>query len=655
MEQRGTILSYSGRAFSGRAADFDTLSGTCEVGGDISIAFNAQWDRLDYWGSVLCFSKSQGKQEGTDMIRVFNRANTSTLTFEISHGPARKHQRIDAKGCITIGEMSRYLCTASADGCMRIFQDGEMIAEHHDGWAPQRELRDRLLVGAYSDQDESTFKGRIEDVFVWSCIKSWQDMPKMPVIRLVGGRLSDVAGDIPDFKFKEVSGWNRAFDGAFSVSFRAAWDHVQDWSTVICFAVAQESAEPVDAIRVFGRAGTRTLTFQISHGHWQNYSRVDAFNCITPGELHSYLCCVSADGCMYIYRDGAIVEKEPNGRTPNFAIRDQLLVGKCGSARKNVFSGTITDLKAWNSLISWDDVPQVHADFVPVDDWNAKKFRQAAGSNDVRAMEKRFGKTSFLTAGDGSGKGALHYAAREGAGDAVRALLAWKADPNMADREGGRPLDEAEWWYVKRPEKTEEYSNVLEVLKRHGATFSHLHLTQRRLVLQQWAMERARPVPWTSGPESSRDTWQVVLNCANIGHTYAETVLHRRGKFSWQGVHTAMEYYRSRGFYVHAVCKRETHHRNPIPDKFWCLQRCVIDTPVVDVVGQSVDDLFTLRIARKENCFFVDNDNYRDWKKTNDFQRARAADDISEWLRDNESRLKICYIFQADGQFVPHK
>ena len=29
---------------------------------------------------------------------------------------------------------------------------------------------------------------------------------------------------------------------------------------------------------------------------------------------------------------------------------------------------------------------------------------------------------------------------------------------------------------------------------------------------------------------------QVVLNCANLGHTFAETVLHRKGDFDWEGM-----------------------------------------------------------------------------------------------------------------------
>ena len=53
MTESGIILSYSGRAFSGAATDFEDLGGFCHWTGNISIAFDARWDRLDSRGSIL--------------------------------------------------------------------------------------------------------------------------------------------------------------------------------------------------------------------------------------------------------------------------------------------------------------------------------------------------------------------------------------------------------------------------------------------------------------------------------------------------------------------------------------------------------------------------------------------------------------------------
>ena len=53
MTESGIILSYSGRAFSGAATDFEDLGGFCHWTGNISIAFDARWDSLDSRGSLL--------------------------------------------------------------------------------------------------------------------------------------------------------------------------------------------------------------------------------------------------------------------------------------------------------------------------------------------------------------------------------------------------------------------------------------------------------------------------------------------------------------------------------------------------------------------------------------------------------------------------
>lgn len=389
---------------------------------------------------------------------------------------------------------------------------------------------------------------------------------------------------------------------------------------------------------------------------------------------------------MQIHKDGSLVGIEPNGWTPRLAVRSQLLVGQCGSSRRVTFSGSIVDVKAWNAEVHWEDLPKVHVNTSrgpvihdvtesamsrgPVTHdvtESAKKFRQAAARNDARGMRRMFRDASLLHAADRGGKVALHYAARDGASEAVQQLLHWKADPNIADGNGQQPLDEAEWWHVKRPEKAKEYSDVLGVLQRHDATFSRVYLLERRPILQRWAQEQGLPVPWqekdellsrTSGavpaasvslstnPGAPR---QVVLNCANIGHTFSAEVLHRKGEFAWDGVRRAIEYYESKGVQVHAVCKASTLHRNPIPEEDQRLQ--IIKIPSVDVVGKGIDDLYTLRIAQENDCQFVDNDNYRYWKKP----QAGVSRELHQWLCANEQRLKVSYIFDADGRFVPQR
>jgi len=51
--------------------------------------------------------------------------------------------------------------------------------------------------------------------------------------------------------------------------------------------------------------------------------------------------------------------------------------------------------------------------------------------------------------GDGDGKSALHVAARSGFCEGLLKLLQAGFDPNLRDKWGGRPIDEAEYWAVK--------------------------------------------------------------------------------------------------------------------------------------------------------------------------------------------------------------
>ena len=146
----------------------------------------------------------------------------------------------------------------------------------------------------------------------------------------------------------------------------------------------------------------------------------------------------------------------------------------------------------------------------------------------------------------------------------------------------------------------------------------------------------------------------VVLNCANIGHTYARAVLRQEAGFDWEGVRIVTTYYEEKGFQVHAVCKAGTLRRNPIPEWDHRLRKRLLEIPDIDAVGPGADDLYTLRLSQVENCPFVDNDNYRDWKKPQkDPHLAGASPDLQSWLRTNEKHLKVSYVFTAEGCFVP--
>eukprot|EP00927_Polykrikos_kofoidii_P009983 TRINITY_DN14206_c0_g1_i1.p1 TRINITY_DN14206_c0_g1~~TRINITY_DN14206_c0_g1_i1.p1 ORF type:complete len:519 (+),score=83.50 TRINITY_DN14206_c0_g1_i1:205-1761(+) len=149
----------------------------------------------------------------------------------------------------------------------------------------------------------------------------------------------------------------------------------------------------------------------------------------------------------------------------------------------------------------------------------------------------------------------------------------------------------------------------------------------------------------------------VILNCANLGCAYVNTLrdlgrfsreIEPFNNFSWDGVRRAVDYYQDRGLLVQGVCKNRTARLAPVPDD---LRGFVIVCPVVDDI-RDVDDLFTIRLAMQHGCQFIDNDNYRDWKF--ETQKHGSEEDVRHWLVHGEGvRLKVSYVFDCFGQFVP--
>lgn len=156
--------------------------------------------------------------------------------------------------------------------------------------------------------------------------------------------------------------------------------------------------------------------------------------------------------------------------------------------------------------------------------------------------------------------------------------------------------------------------------------------------------EELEQVAFTS---SSSGQTLVVLNVANIGHFGSSS------SFSWQQVELAFEYYAARMHIeqIQGVLSPHTAHRNPIPRDFPFRAR-ILEVPARHGKAgavKDIDDMFTIRIAMKHHCHFVDNDNYRDHKRSD----SRLDHETRSFLRDAFLNLHVEYVFDSNGAFIP--
>jgi len=142
----------------------------------------------------------------------------------------------------------------------------------------------------------------------------------------------------------------------------------------------------------------------------------------------------------------------------------------------------------------------------------------------------------------------------------------------------------------------------------------------------------------------------VVLNGEDIGREAAHCPAFEGEAFAWEAVARVVEHYERQGCITQCVCMRETHTRTPPPPD---LAQKVLTCPVIDSDlnmaggGRRSDRIFTLRLAETYGCPWVDNSNYR----------ASAWEGHSSWawLQCAGAALKIGYVFDSFGQFVPSR
>jgi len=147
---------------------------------------------------------------------------------------------------------------------------------------------------------------------------------------------------------------------------------------------------------------------------------------------------------------------------------------------------------------------------------------------------------------------------------------------------------------------------------------------------------------------------QVVVDCANVGCRYGETHMltpprgqmfdkERHRKFHWQGVREALKHYHALGLIVSLVSKE--NWPAPIPPD---LEKHACTVPRMDGDKEN-DDYFVLKIAFQQNCFYVTNDNFRNWKE-------EVEDPVmAKWFLGTKRLLHVSYVFSNTGAFVPRR
>lgn len=159
----------------------------------------------------------------------------------------------------------------------------------------------------------------------------------------------------------------------------------------------------------------------------------------------------------------------------------------------------------------------------------------------------------------------------------------------------------------------------------------------------------------------SFDLTRVVVNFANVGHTYgskfAKTPVSYRPLFDWEGVRRCLHYLTSdRGLKVIGVIWQnfkaldsQMGHPNQavvsVPEDINKMCESIELTPRTNGQHQkSADDEMTIKCAFRRNCRFLDNDNYKDWRRT-------LKGDIKSWLEFSQDHLHMKYYFDSLGYF----
>ena len=147
----------------------------------------------------------------------------------------------------------------------------------------------------------------------------------------------------------------------------------------------------------------------------------------------------------------------------------------------------------------------------------------------------------------------------------------------------------------------------------------------------------------------------VVVNFVNVGMTYGRVVEKKTERlFSWCGVRNCVDHLvNMRNLRVTGVIWEQfaVGSQQGVPDDILRMCESVEYMPrfAEEIYGtrfRGADDEMTIKLAYRRNCWFLDNDNYRDWHE-------HICDlSVARWLRSNHQCLSMKYFFDSQtGSF----
>lgn len=349
--------------FQNHVVNLRDLGLSDRLGGAFSLMVSFEMDDINPWARLFDFSVAiDDNGVGIDSISVGIVDIGYDLHFTITQG--LNARSVHGPDFFMLGKPATVLFTVSDSGHMKIWQDGELVAENPRGHIPNYVERPHLTLGGHHVLPRQNFKGRLYDVRIWNREVLWGDrLPSdedadpvdhlgglagpwhsvEPLLNVAGPFSEESPGDLGELGLSQPVG------GAFSLMITVLLDEAVPWSRVFDFCVV-DGIEHIGA----GMVGEgRGISFTVSQGNSKASIFADDF--FPVGIEVTALFTVSDTGRMKLYKDGALVRQKDVGKPLNYLKRPYMNIGSHYSHEGQGFRGLIRDVKLWSAEVTWSE------------------------------------------------------------------------------------------------------------------------------------------------------------------------------------------------------------------------------------------------------------------------------------------------------------